>query len=173
MLIEDFRSEYDKYRVMGTKAIGQVSDAALNIMPFDDGNSIGMIVRHISGNFASRFTDFLTSDGEKQWRDRDDEFTERVFSRADVDGLWRDGWAVLDQQLTMLSDTDLHRTVTIRGQPLTVHAALTRSLAHVASHVGQVVLLARMHAGKQWKSLSIPRGESAAFNQRLATEAHK
>jgi hypothetical protein len=73
----------------------------------------------------------------------------------------------------MLSDTDLHRTVTIRGQPLTVHAALTRSLAHVASHVGQVVLLARMHAGKQWKSLSIPRGESAAFNQRLATEAHK
>jgi hypothetical protein len=170
MLIEDFKSEYDKYHVMGTTALTQVSDAALNIVPFDDGNSIAMIVRHVSGNFASRFTDFLTTDGAKQWRDRDDEFAERAFSRADVDRMWRDGWAVLDQQLSALTDSDLQSTVTIRGQSLTVHAALTRSLAHVASHVGQIVFLARIHAGKHWKSLSIPRGESAAFNQRLASE---
>src|SRR3954468_15520286 len=173
MLIDDFRSEYDKYRVMGTKAIAQIDDAALNLVPSEDANSIAMIVRHVSGNLASRFTDFLTTDGEKGWRNRDDEFAERSFTRGDVDKLWRDGWAILDEQLAKLTDADLTRTVTIRNQPLTVHAALTRSLAHVASHVGQIVLLARMRAGKDWTSLSIPRGGSAAFNQKLTSTASK
>jgi uncharacterized damage-inducible protein DinB len=173
MLIEDFRVEYERYRALGTKSMAQIDDAALNTIPAAESNSIAMIVRHISGNFASRFTDFLTADGEKSWRDRDTEFEEREYRRAEVDRLWVEGWAVVESQLKALTDADLERTVTIRGQPLTVHAALSRSLAHVAYHVGQIVLLARMHAGGAWKSLSIPRGESAAFNDKLAGRAKR
>jgi uncharacterized damage-inducible protein DinB len=165
MLIDDFRTEYRRYRQLGERALAQVSDEALNAVPSSQANSMAMIVRHVSGNFVSRFTDFLTTDGEKPDRDRDREFDERSYTRADVDGLWAKGWAVVEAQLKTLDDSQLERTVTIRRQPLTVHAALSRSLAHVAYHVGQLVLLGRMHAGDDWRSLSIPRGQSETYNQ--------
>ncbi len=168
MLIDDFRGEYSRYRSLAERAMAQVADEALNRVPMAEGNSMAMIVRHVGGNLVSRFTDFLTSDGEKPSRDRDAEFVERDYSRAEADQWWRDGWAALETQLASLTDQDLGRTVTIRQQPLTVHAALSRSLSHVAYHVGQLVLLARMHAGDggaAWPSLSIPRGQSVAYNQ--------
>jgi hypothetical protein len=168
-LIDDFRSEFGRYRAMGERAMAQVPDAALNAVPAADANSIAMIVRHVGGNLVSRFTDFLTADGEKPDRHRDEEFEIRPYARAEVNAWWTRGWSVVEQQLAALSDADLGRTVTIRGQPLSVHAALCRSLAHTASHVGQLVLLGRMHAAT-WESLSIPRGQSEAYNRAPSSE---
>ncbi|MEP7000212.1 MAG: DUF1572 family protein [bacterium] len=163
-MIDDFVGEYKRYRILGERALDQLSDAALNDVPADDANSAAMIVYHVSGNLTSRFTDFLTADGEKPWRIRDQEFENRSASRDEISQVWKTGWSVLEGQLAQLADVDLARTVTIRNQPLSVHAALCRSLSHVAYHVGQIVLLARTSAGAQWNSLSIPRGQSNAYN---------
>ncbi len=170
MFIKDFADEYARYRALGKKAMAQVPDEGLNRVLAPDGNSIAVIVRHIGGNLQSRFTDFLTSDGEKPWRNRDGEFVEGPLTRADVDEAWRRGFEVLERQLAALSDTDLTRQVKIRGTPLTVHEALCRSLAHTASHVGQIILLARILAGNEWKTLSIPRGQSEQYNLRPTFE---
>jgi uncharacterized damage-inducible protein DinB len=164
MLIADFRSEYARYRQLAEKAMSQMPDDLLNRVPATDANSAAMIVRHMSGNFVSRFTDFLTEDGEKPDRHRDAEFEERAYTRNELEELWAKGFAVLEHALASLHDGDLQRTVTIRQQPLTVHAALARSLAHLAYHVGQIVLLARIHAADRWESLSIPRGKSDEYN---------
>ncbi|HKH93646.1 MAG TPA: DUF1572 family protein [Gemmatimonadaceae bacterium] len=164
MLIADFRSEYARYRQLAEKALAQMPDAELNRVPAPDTNSTAMIVRHMSGNLISRFTNFLTEDGEKPNRDRDREFDERPYTRAEVTELWAKGFAALDEALAPLTDADLERTVTIRQQPMTVHAALSRSLAHLAYHVGQIVLLARIHAAGPWESLSIPKGQSTQYN---------
>jgi hypothetical protein len=163
-MIDDFQGEYRRYRLLAEKALAQMPDAALNHVPVAEANSAAMIVRHMSGNLRSRFADFLTTDGEKPDRDRDQEFLERAYTRTEVDLLWAQGWAVLENTLASLTDADLSRTVTIRQQGLSVHAALCRSLAHVATHVGQLVLLARMTATEPWQSLSIPRGASTAYN---------
>jgi uncharacterized damage-inducible protein DinB len=164
MLVADFRSDYARYRELAEKALAQMPDDELNRVPAPDANSAAMVVRHMSGNLVSRFTDFLTDDGEKPYRDRDAEFDERDYTRAEVNSLWAKGFAVLDDALVPLTDADLERTVTIRQQPLTVHAALSRSLAHLAYHVGQIVLLARISAAAPWHSLSIPKGQSAQYN---------
>jgi hypothetical protein len=170
VLTSDFVAEYRRYRGLGESAMVQLDDAALNHLPNPDGNSIAMIVRHLSGNLASRFTDFLSADGEKPWRDRDAEFAPREYSRGEVDELWASGWGVLENALAGLDDTRMADEVTIRGVGLTVHAALSRSLAHAAYHVGQIVLLARMQATQEWRSLSIPRGQSAQYNQNPTRE---
>jgi uncharacterized damage-inducible protein DinB len=135
--IEHFAVEFRRYRDLADKAMAQVPDDALNRVPGPDANSIAMIVRHISGNLRSRFTDFLTTDGEKPWRDRDSEF--------------------VDAQLGALTDAHLQQTVTIRGVPATVQEALCRATAHVAYHAGQIVLLCRMYGTDAWTSLSIPK----------------
>jgi hypothetical protein len=163
-MIEDFRSEYERYRLLAEKALAQMPDDALNRVPSPEGNSAAMIVRHVSGNLVSRFTNFLTEDGEKPDRDRDREFDERPYTRAEMNEMWARGWSVLDANVGPLGDQDLSRTVSIRQQPMSVHAALCRSLAHIAYHVGQLVLLARMTAERDWQSLSIPRGESQQYN---------
>ncbi len=166
-MIADFAKEYSTYRQIGERAITQVPDAALNRITAKDGNSIAMIVRHMSGNLVSRFTDFLTTDGEKPSRDRDSEFVEHQYSRAEVNEMWTTGWRAAETTLSELSDADLARVVTIRQQPLTVHAALCRSLAHASYHVGQIVLLARTGTD-EWKWISIPKGASQAYNAELA-----
>jgi hypothetical protein len=129
-----------------------------------DGNSIAMIVRHVGGNLASRFTDFLTSDGEKPWRNRDNEFEEGGYSRAEVQEAWKTGFDIVERELGRLTEDDLRREVAIRGVSLTVHEALCRSIAHTAMHTGQIILLAKIAAGAQWKTLSIPKGQSAQYN---------
>lgn len=170
MSIEDFRGEFARYRALAEKAMAQVPDDALNVVVAPDGNSIAMIVRHMSGNLISRFTDFLTTDGEKPNRDRDREFDDRSYSRQEMESMWNAGWAVLEQQLASLQDSDAQKQVSIRQQPLSVHAALTRSVGHLSYHVGQIVLLARMHATGDWQSLSIPKGQSASYNQKPTLE---
>lgn len=164
MLIADFRSEYVRYRQIAEKAMRQMPDALLNRVPAPEANSAAMIVRHMSGNFVSRFTNFLTEDGEKPTRDRDAEFEDRTYTRDEVEEMWAKGFAVLDDAIGTLGDADLQRVVTIRNQPMTVHAALARSLAHLSYHVGQIVLLARIYAAGPWESLSIPKGQSRSYN---------
>jgi hypothetical protein len=166
MFVQDFIGEYDRYRALGEKAMAQVSDDALNHVPVADGNSIAVLVRHVGANLVSRFTDFLTSDGEKPTRDRDAEFADGPIARADLDRMWRTGFDLVARELGALSDDVLTHTVTIRGVPLTVHEALCRSLAHIASHVGQIVLLAKIAAGADWKTLTIPKRPSAQPSQR-------
>jgi uncharacterized damage-inducible protein DinB len=126
-------------------------------------SSLAVVCWHLSGNLRSRFTDFLTSDGEKPWRNREEEFDDRVVSREEFLAKWEEGWAVLFATLDGLTDEHLSETVTIRGQALRVHEALHRSMAHAAYHVGQVVYLAKAFRGDDWTSLSIPRGQSATY----------
>ena len=169
-MVQNFADEYRRWRVLGEKAIAQTPDAALNRVPTPDGNSVAMIVRHVGGNLASRFTNFRTDDGEKPWRERDEEFVTRDYTRAEVHEWWARGFDVLEREVAALTEADAERTVTIRGVPLTVHQALCRSLAHVSMHVGQIVLLARVHAGDGWQTLSIPKGGSNAYNQNPTKE---
>jgi hypothetical protein len=124
----------------------------------------------LAGNLRSRFTDFLTADGEKPWRQREAEFTRRDASRTEVLAEWHAGWQSLLATLAALSDADLERTVHIRGQALTVVQALHRSLAHTSYHVGQIVYLAKVLRGDTWQSLSIPPGQSEAYNQHPTRE---
>ena len=164
-MINSFIGEYGRYKAFGVKAIEQVPDHALNQAPGTDNNSIAMIVRHISGNFISRFTDFLNSDGEKPFRDRDAEFDSVEYTRQQVEEMWARGWEVVEGQLAALGDGDMEKLVYIRGKPLTVHEALSRSLAHLSYHVGQIVLLARSHNQANWKWITIPKGKSKDYNQ--------
>src|SRR5262249_11633751 len=170
MFVKEFVDEYARYRALGEKAMAQVPDDALNRVTASDGNSIAVLMRPIGGNLVSRFTNFLTEDGEKPWRNRDGEFEGVTFTRADVTEAWTAGWTVLESELATLTDADLERFVTIRGHELTVHAALCRSLAHVAMHVGQIILLARTLATTPWQTLSIPRGQSQLYNQHPTLE---
>lgn len=169
-MIKDFIDEYARYRAIGEKAITQLSDDALNVVPGPDNNSVAMIVRHITGNLKSRFTDFLTSDGEKPWRHRDGEFVEATYSRGDMDKMWAEGWQVLESELSKLQENQLLETVYIRGVAHTVHEALCRSVAHVSYHVGQIVLLARLLTGESWQWISIPKGASHEYNRNPTME---
>jgi hypothetical protein len=164
-VIESIRGEYTRYKTLAEAAMAQVDEAQLSALPSAESNSIAMVCWHVSGNLKSRFTDFLVSDGEKPWRNRDEEFDARTVNRADLLAKWEDGWNALFTALDGLSDDVLGREVTIRGQSASVLEALHRSLAHTTYHVGQIVYLAKEKAGAKWTSLSIPKGKSAAFNQ--------
>ncbi|HYE74609.1 MAG TPA: DinB family protein [Blastocatellia bacterium] len=156
-MLEDIVAELAKYKRLGEATLARVSDETLNRVPSADANSIAMIVRHLNGNLRSRFTDFLTTDGEKPWRDRESEFRETQYSRQQVEALWTEGWQKIEAALAELSDADLQRIVSIRNEEMTVDRALTRALAHIAYHVGQIVVLGRIEIGERWESLSMPR----------------
>ena len=153
------------YKTLGEKAMAQVEDQALFQMPDEKSNSISIIVKHLHGNMLSRWTDFLTSDGEKEWRNRDDEFEEDATTREEVMKKWEAGWNCLFQALEGLLVDDMHKIVYIRNMGQTVLEAIMRQLAHYAYHVGQIVYLARMYNEGDWTSLSIPKGQSQQFNQ--------
>jgi len=163
-IIESIAGEYKRYKALAEGALSQVTDDQLVVPASGGGNSIATICWHVGGNLRSRFTDFLTSDGEKPWRRRDDEFQPRAVTIPELLAHWESGWSALFATLATLSDADLNRTVTIRGQPLRVDEALHRSLAHTTYHVGQVVYAARALCGAGWRFLSIPPGQSEAFN---------
>ena len=169
-MIKDFVDEYARYRSIGENAVRQVSDESLNKVLSVDNNSIAMIVRHISGNLVSRFTDFLHSDGEKPWRNRDSEFQDATYDRQEVERMWTAGWQVLEATLSNLTDEQLQQHVYIRGQAWTVHDALCRSLAHLSYHVGQIVLLARILNDGNWQWISIPKGKSREYNMNPTKE---
>ena len=164
-MLKEYVAEFAKYKKLGSQTLAGLSDAALNIVPAAEANSIGMIVRHLHGNLISRFTDFLTTDGEKAWRDRAAEFAEVNYARAEVEAYWTAAWAQLETALTELSDDDLPKTVTIKGKAMTADAALCRALAHVAYHVGQIVLLGRAAKAGDREYLSTPaRGFELTHN---------
>lgn len=163
-MIDAVRSEFLRYKTLAEGAIAQLPDDALTAIAADGSNSVAVICQHIAGNLRSRFTDFLTTDGEKPWRQRDQEFVPHVNTREELLRQWTAGWEVLLGTLGTLSDTHLSQTVMIRRQPLTVTEALLRALAHVSYHVGQVVFIAKAARGAAWVSLSIPQGQSETYN---------
>lgn len=154
------------------KAIAQVSDEKLRESLDPNTNSIAVIMKHLAGNLLSRWTDFLTTDGEKPWRDRDQEFLDTFGSRDEILDYWEKGWGCLFATLEGLTPEDLSKSVTIRGEPLAVPLAIHRSLAHCGYHIGQIILIARIHAGDTWEIISIPRGKSAAFNEQVWGQAN-
>lgn len=160
-IIESIRAEYMRYKALAEGAIDQLSDAEISAQVPNGANSVAVICWHVSGNFSSRFTDFLTSDGEKPWRQREEEFQDRTVTRDELLSKWEEGWEVLLETLAKLTDEQLRLTVTIRGESIHVHEALHRSLAHLSYHVGQIVYIARSLRGKDWTFLSIPPGESS------------
>ncbi|MGE3752759.1 MAG: DUF1572 family protein [Planctomycetota bacterium] len=163
-VLEDLAERFAGLRRLAERALAQVADRDLGRPPGPDLNSLDVIARHQAGNLRSRFTDFLTSDGEKPWRHRDTEFEEDGRSREAIEADWASGWAALEGTLGSLAPEDLLATVTVRGEPHTVLGALNRQLAHHAYHVGQIVTTARLLVGPAWTSLSVPRGGSQAFN---------
>ena len=155
-------------RLLAIKALGdgvldQVSDAELFQRSDDEANSIAIIVQHLHGNMLSRWTDFLTTDGNKPWRKRDEEFEPVVDSRADIERLWEEGWKLTVDTIGALSPDDLLREVIVRGVPLGVIEAIQRQLAHYSYHVGQMVTLARQMRGADWQTLSVARGKSGEY----------
>lgn len=155
------------YKKLAERAIEQCPEEGLFTVLDPESNSIAIIAKHMAGNMRSRWTDFLTSDGEKPDRNRDTEFVTPPKTRAELLELWEEGWSRVFSALQPLTDADLTRTVTIRGEPHSVMQAINRQLAHYASHCGQIIFLAKHWQHEHWKSLSIPRGKSAEFNRRL------
>jgi len=165
-LVGSFETEHARYKLTADRAIAQIRDAELGVRFGPEANSIAIICRHVAGNLASKFTDFLSSDGDKPWRNRDSEFDAREESRAEVLACWENGWGILFQTLTNLNDRDLLRLVETGGRPYLAHEALCRSLTHTSYHIGQIVILARQFRGVEWENLSIPRSTE---NRRDAT----
>ena len=164
-ILSSITAEFRRYKALGDSALAQLEDAELALPGPNGGNSAAVLVWHIGGNLASRFTDFLTSDGEKPWRQRDEEFVQRTVTRHEVVEKWNTGWNALFNALDGLTDDHLRNTVTIRGQSFEVHDALHRALAHISYHVGQIVYLAKSIRGESWNCLSIPIGASEAYNK--------
>ena len=165
--IEDSLSLFRQYKLLAEKAMAQVNDEQLSRVLDSEANSIAIIVKHMSGNMRSRWTDFLTSDGEKPDRNRDSEFEAPPSTRAELMETWESGWQCLLAGLEGLTDADLALTVYIRTEPHSVMQAINRQLAHYACHVGQIVFLAKHFQSGQWKSLSIPRGKSEDFTLKV------
>ena len=166
--IDDSLTLFRYYKQLADRAMEQVTDKQLYAALDEEANSITVIVKHMAGNMRSRWTDFLTSDGEKPDRDRDSEFVDPPASRKALLDAWESGWAILFQALEPLTDADLGRTITIRGEAHSVMQAINRQLAHYAHHAGQIVLLAKHFARGHWQSLSVPRNASAEFNRKVA-----
>lgn len=169
MFMEPAVQEFAKLKQLGDRTFAQLDERELNTTLAPGANSIAVLVRHLHGNMRSRWTDFLTTDGEKPDRHRDREFDDAPLARAELIGLWEAGWAILFDALNALSDADLTRTVTIRREPHTVVRAILRQLTHYGGHVHQIVLIGKCLKGEAWQTLSIPRGESEAFNARMSS----
>lgn len=171
-LLDGALSSFRANKGWADKAIAQLPDDQLRIALDPNTNSIAVIMKHVAGNLLSRWTDFLSTDGEKPWRNRDDEFVDTFTSRGELLAYWESGWQRLFDTLAALSVDDLARNVTIRGEVLSVPLAMQRSLAHCGYHVGQIILIARVLAGDHWTTITIPRGGSAGFNQTVWGQGH-
>lgn len=159
------KKQFEYYKLLGEKTMAQLPDEQLFWAYSAESNSIAALVKHLWGNMLSRWTDFLTADGEKPWRQREAEFESALQTRAELMAQWESGWACLFGALDGLTEADLERTVYIRNQGHTVVEAINRQLAHYAYHVGQIVFIGKMLRDEQWASLSIPKGQSQAYNE--------
>jgi predicted secreted protein len=162
--LESTTRQFEYYKRLGEQAMEQIPDEKLSSQFSEESNSIVVIVRHLCGNMLSRWTDLMSADGEKEWRDRDAEFENDFQAREQLLARWNEGWNCLFSALGTLTEDDLQTIVYIRNQGHTVMEAINRQLAHYPYHIGQMVYIAKMIAGEGWKSLSIPRGNSRSFN---------
>lgn len=165
--LKDAIKRLEAYRLQGEQAMAQLSDTGFDWKYNEVSNSIAIIVKHMSGNMISRWTDFLTTDGEKPNRDRDSEFEADVAGRETLMQRWNEGWDTLLATLRSLEPDDLEKDIRIRGEVHNVADAIIRQLMHYASHVGQIIFIAKMIRGNEWKTLSIPKGGSEEFNKKM------
>ncbi|MGV3696737.1 MAG: DUF1572 family protein [Flavobacterium sp.] len=162
--LESVKKQFLYYKTLGEKAMGQLEPEQLFVSASEDTNSIAVIVKHVSGNMISRWTDFLTSDGEKEWRNRDAEFEESVGTKTELLEIWNKGWKVFFDTLDSLTLGDLEKIIYIRNEGHTVIEAINRQLAHYPYHVVQIVFYAKMLKKTEWDSLSIPKNKSNSYN---------
>lgn len=171
--LQDAIKRFNYYKELGDKTFEQLNEQDFFYQPNEASNSIAIIIQHLYGNMLSRWTNFLTEDGEKDWRKRDAEFEPMDCSKTDLISFWNTGWKCLLDTLAALTEDDLNKTVYIRTEPLQVYDAILRQLAHYPYHVGQIVYIGRMLKPNEWKSLSIPKGGSKDFNASLAEKNKK
>lgn len=169
--LHDIKKQYSYYRKLAEQAIQQISEEEFFWKQHEHVNSIAIIVKHISGNLLSRFHDFKTSDGEKSWRNRDDEFEINSSVKDDYMEVWQKAWTVLERELDSLTAENMSDTVYIREQAHLIPTALIRSVTHAAHHIGQIIYQAKIIKGENWTSLSIPKGQSTQFNAQLKTSS--
>jgi hypothetical protein len=162
--LESVLKQFEYYKKLGDQTFAQLNEEQLFWQFNEESNSIAMIVKHLSGNMLSRWTDFLTSDGEKEWRNRDNEFLNDIKSKSELLAKWNEGWQCLFDAIKPLTAADLSKIIYIRNQGHTVTEAINRQLAHYPYHVGQLVFIGKMLCNDNWKSLSIPKGDSKTYN---------
>jgi hypothetical protein len=166
--LKDAIKRFQSYKELGDKTFIQLKDKHFFYQPSSESNSIAIIIQHLYGNMLSRFTNFLTEDGEKPWRNRDAEFESVNISKEDLLAFWNTGWDCVFHALNDLHLEDLTKTIYIRTEPMTAYDAILRQLAHYPYHVGQIVYVGKMIKDEEWKTLSIPKGQSKQFNERMA-----
>lgn len=171
--LESTKKQFRYYKLLGDKTLEQLSDEELFWKFNQESNSIAALVKHLAGNMLSRWTDFLTSDGEKEWRDRDSEFDDDLKSRQEVLKKWNEGWKSLFDALNSVNEENFHTIVYIRNQGHTITEAINRQLSHYPYHVGQMVFIGKMVKNNQWQSLSIPRGQSGSYNDEKFSKPKK
>lgn len=167
LFLQSLRYRFRELKNMGDRTLSQIDEADLHWQLNGEANSIAIIVRHLQGNMLSRWTDFFTTDGDKPWRNRDAEFESRQLSKAELLNLWEEAWTLTLSVVDHLSGADLTRTITIRGQKLDVTDACMRNVLHCASHVGQMVHIAKERLGNRWQTLSIARGKSKEYKPKV------
>lgn len=172
IFLDSIINRFKEYKSLGEKTFAQLNDQEMNVRPNEASNSIAVIIQHLHGNMLSRWTNFLTEDGEKTWRQRDEEFEIHSFSNQELIEKWNEGWKVFLDTIESLTAEDLSKTITIRSQPLNVVDAINRQLAHYSYHVGQIVYLGRWIRNSDWRSLSIPKGQSVPFNEKMEQSRH-
>lgn len=170
--VEGALTSFRSQKSWADKAIAQLPDDKLHVALDPNTNCIAVVMKHVAGNLLSRWTDFLSTDGEKPWRNRDDEFVDTLTVRSELIAYWDSGWQRLFDSLSSLAACDLEKTVPIRGEAHSVPLAIERSLSHTSYHVGQIMLIARILAGDKWTTITIPRGASAGFNQAVWGKGH-
>lgn len=162
--LESANRQFLMYKQLGEKAMAQMSDEQLHWQANEDSNSVAAIVKHMWGNMMSRWTDFLTTDGEKPWRQRDAEFEDDMGTRDQIMQKWEEGWQCLFDALAIITDNDLDKIIYIRNEGDTILSAINRQISHYSYHVGQIVYIAKLRSADTWKSLSIPRNMSSSYN---------
>lgn len=167
LFLESATKRLTYYKDLGDKTFAQLTDNDFHYQPNEASNSIAIIIQHLAGNMLSRWTDFLTTDGEKEWRNRDAEFEEQHLNKEQLVAFWEKGWACCLGAISSLAEEDLGKTIYIRSEGLAVVDAINRQLAHYPYHVGQIIYIGRMIKNESWQNLSIPKGNSEQFNKKM------
>ncbi|MCE4043029.1 DUF1572 domain-containing protein [Lysinibacillus fusiformis] len=171
--LQVIQKRFNNVKELGDGALAQLEGAELHWAYNEESNSVAVIVKHVSGNMISRWTDFLTTDGEKTTRNRDDEFINSLSTKEAILAVWEEGWQVFLDALAGITESDLQGYVTIRGEKLAVIDAIERQMAHYSQHIGQMIYIAKQVKGSEWQTLSIARGQSQAFNKAMLENSHE